>query len=69
MLSRTEKAIIGMIESKHSELSPGELETMVQREEISDIKITFIYSKDSNGNLNGKIQAVYDIGIKQKKQS
>lgn len=66
MLLRTEKTIIGLIEAKHSQFSQGELETMVLREEISDIKITFDYAKDENGNLTGNIQATYDIGIKKK---
>jgi hypothetical protein len=68
MLLRSEKTVIGIIESKHGHmLSHGELEAMVLREEISDIKITFTYPKDANGNLSGTIQATYDVGIKKGK--
>lgn len=66
MLLRSEKNLIGMIEAKHSQFSHGELEAMVLREEIQDIIVTFSYSKDDNGVLNGNIQATYDIGIKKK---
>ena len=69
MLSRTEEVFIGMIEAKHSQWSKGELKAMIIREEISDIKITFEYAKDKNGNLSGNIQATYDIGVKKKKES